>query len=109
MRGRQSRKSTNHREGILRRVSVNNSKLVCNFKETNKKLIIVSGFEKPLKGLENHQRIHREYCLKCSDLQENIHLITLSFNNIQNLSRAMRYLAKERKHNLVENMTPYVV
>jgi hypothetical protein len=31
------------------------------FKEANKKLIIVLGSEKPLKDLENHQRIHRRH------------------------------------------------
>ncbi len=32
-----------------------------------------------LKDLENHQRIHRKYCLKCLGLiKKNIHLVTLS-------------------------------
>jgi hypothetical protein len=45
---------------ILRRFSVSISKLASNFKEANKKLIIVKGSEKLLKDLENHQRIHRK-------------------------------------------------
>ncbi len=34
--------------------------------------------EKFLKDLGNHQRIRRKYWLKCLDLQQNIHLVTLS-------------------------------
>jgi hypothetical protein len=51
------------RKGILRRVSVSIFKIVNNFKEANKKLLIVKGSEKLylLKGLENYQRIHRKY------------------------------------------------
>jgi hypothetical protein len=45
----------------MRRVS----KLVSNFKEANKKFIIVQGSEKLLKDLGNHQRIHRKYRFKC--------------------------------------------
>jgi hypothetical protein len=37
------------------------SKLKSNFKEENKKIIIVLGSEKLLKYLENHQRIHKKY------------------------------------------------
>jgi hypothetical protein len=48
-------------KGILRRVSVSFSKLASNFKGANKKLLIVWGSKKLLKGLENHQRIHRKY------------------------------------------------
>jgi hypothetical protein len=46
---------------ILRRVSGSIFKLVSNFKEANKKLIISLGSEKLLKDLENHQHIHRKY------------------------------------------------
>jgi hypothetical protein len=45
-------------------------KFVSNFKESNKKLTIARGSEKLLKDLENHQRIHRKYRLKCLDLQQ---------------------------------------
>ncbi len=41
-----------------------------NFKEANKKLLIVQGSEKLLKDLENRQRIHRKYCIKCLDLEK---------------------------------------
>ncbi len=33
-----------------------------------------------LNDLENQQRIHRKYWLKCLYLQKNIHLVTLSLN-----------------------------
>jgi hypothetical protein len=45
----------------VRRVSGSLSKLVSNFKEAIKKLIIEKGSEKLLKDLENHQRTYRKY------------------------------------------------
>ncbi len=48
-------------KSIMRKVSVSIFKLVSNFKEANKKLIMVKGSEKLKKDLENHQRIHRKY------------------------------------------------
>jgi hypothetical protein len=44
----------------MRRVSVSISKIVSNFKEANKKLIVVLGSEDLLKDLEYPQRIHRK-------------------------------------------------
>jgi hypothetical protein len=35
------------------------------------------GVLKSFEDLENHQRIHRKYRLKCLGLQKNIHLVTL--------------------------------
>jgi hypothetical protein len=48
-------------KGLLRRVSVNISTLVSNFKEANNKLTIIYGSEKLLKNLEKHWRIHRKH------------------------------------------------
>jgi hypothetical protein len=61
----------------MRKVAVSIFKLVNNFKEANKKLVIVWGSEKLLKELEFHQRIQRKYLLKCLNLK-NIHFVTLS-------------------------------
>jgi hypothetical protein len=46
-------------------------------------LKLLINFENPssnphLKDLENYQRKHRKYLLKCLDFQKNIHLVTLS-------------------------------
>jgi hypothetical protein len=61
MRGWQYRTSTNHREGNSEEdFSKLFSKLVRNFKEANKKLIIVKGSEKPLEDIENHTRAYSE-------------------------------------------------
>jgi hypothetical protein len=49
---------------LWRRVSEAFSKLVSNFKEGNKKLMIVLASEKLLKDLENHQRISRKKMMK---------------------------------------------
>ncbi len=43
---------------MLRMISVNIFKMSSNFKEANKKLIIVQDSEKLFKDLENQQRIH---------------------------------------------------
>jgi len=57
---------------ILRRVSVSIFKFstVSDFKEANRKFIIVLGSEKLLEDIENHQRIHRKYGSKCLDLKK---------------------------------------
>jgi hypothetical protein len=49
-------------KGILKRVSVSIFKVSkYNFKEANKKLLIVDDSEKFLEDLENHERIHRKH------------------------------------------------
>jgi hypothetical protein len=62
---------TNHREGNSEEgFRKHFSNLVSDFKEANKKFIIVQGSEKRLEDLENHQRIHRKYGSKCLDLKK---------------------------------------
>jgi hypothetical protein len=57
-------------KGIMSGVSVSISKVVSNFTEANKKLMIVYLSKKLLKDLENHQRMYTESIIKMLKLSK---------------------------------------